>query len=1105
MVSAEGIDEPQCLNYLANKTCRTLSYPINHVDKGVITVCLYGTFNNISQNVELSNQTKSIKEMIQVNLFCKECLLKDVDINISCTRSEKCMVFLWDFNMNGGIIKLNDIFITFKNVLFEGIFIQNLFNLNVNGYNEIEFENSTLSCYGNVTCGLYLANISAKVVFLSSYVNHFRLSIFVKQLFLLFYNTNVSMPGIYVTVDTPEFLKVPAIIKVDKVIMAQNRTILTKNKISISIKQDYKYESLGHHVIFDLINPYVIINDSFFNGIHLAIQSERKYFKPHFFKLIFERSSFINSFHVGNGGILTIASDVQNSEVVVLDCIFSNNSALKGTGNIHGRGGGLYVAAKSLQLLMTDSIFVGNKASDLGLTIYTTEGVDVSIRNCTFQHTIYSDTIVQQSILFVKGKIMEFHGIFLVLNPRRESHAYPIDIFYVHEALNFNIETYCPKWYNYIIDYSSLSTGGYAIPDLKYICSPCTDNYYSFIQNNTLYYHGNENSTLSQDKEIYSCVQCPYGALCTGNNVMPRPNYWGYWYEGKLVFQQCPADYCCSGSSTCNVYNYCQGNRTGTLCGNCINGFSVSILTGTCSPNHMCGKNQWFWLVVILVAMSYALWYTLKDDIFHVFALFFVPCKLMNSICNRSNRHVDEINQESMLVKLKRFTKRNCHGNFDNFEMTSSKSEEPSDSSRQDNNRFNTNSSTGNCDENITIKDRDKPNNIDKGYFGIVTYFVQMAAAIMVKIEFSDIDKSESFTDKIVKYIELFLNMELTNVSFDGNPFDVCPVVGLTTVRKHLYKLGFLIGIYLSWAAIFAVTITVHRLIKKLSRNKLAVGKLEPMKLKLIRGLIEIIKYTYAGFCDILFMSLVCTKIGNKYVWWYDGTNICLEQWQVIIIIFGAVYAVPFPFTMVLGLMLLKQNKISHSVFIFSCLFPLLALIPMLIYTLVKKDYKLPKNSQLSEESQSIISVLQGPYKDDERPYICYWEAMVSVRRLLITGMTLVNYASIRMTMITALCLIFLVQQNYTRPFQVGRSNDVEALSLSLLLMTSMINLLKAFLTDSGVVPSGPIVPFFIGLEFAEKLFVLMIIIYIGIVEIKQRKGKRAAKLIIAVSCGYDT
>ncbi len=51
------------------------------------------------------------------------------------------------------------------------------------------------------------------------------------------------------------------------------------------------------------------------------------------------------------------------------------------------------------------------------------------------------------------------------------------------------------------------------------------------------------------------------------------------------------------------------------------------------------------------------------------------------------------------------------------------------------------------------VEGENNEDDVDKGYFGIVTYYVQMAAVIMIQIEFSDIDKSESFLDKMVNNI----------------------------------------------------------------------------------------------------------------------------------------------------------------------------------------------------------------------------------------------------------------------------------------------------------------------------------------------------------------
>ncbi len=943
--------------------------------------------------------------------------------------------------------------------------------------------------------------------------------------------------------------KIPAIIEFNKVKAVGNKV---SKDIPKRVKRNVESKPTNYLILLELTNPYVVIKESHFVGIHLDIQSNRKQFEPVFFVLLIERCSFISSHHIGEGGGLTINSEVKFSEVIILNSVFSNSSAVQGMRNVNGRGGGMYIKSESLRLTISDSIFQDNEASELGLAMYTTEGVDVSLINCTFQYNIDPTAPIQLSQLFVSGRVVEFQGVFQIFNPIPESYIGPIEIFYIGLGANLNIETYCPKWYYHLTEYTSVSTDIQVIPDVKYKCIPCSDNYYTVAREvNTLSFDGQDNMAISEklnvNKGIDPCKKCPYGALCTGNNVMPRPNYWGYWNEGKLVFQQCPAGYCCSGSdsTTCNMYNYCPENRTGILCGACQEGFSVSILTGACTPDSQCGGDLWFWSVALFATAAYALWYSLKDDIFsHAFGILrfaarvckqsdskihSVPIEigpanresssLQNSqlqdtgiLSNGIGDNADHIQNEVMGVEDKNNQKavdlpseavkyrtpigKQSTSNIDKdlVEMETSNKERLSITSFQNSEQqdFHITSSCVSDDVNhiqneaMEVEDKNSQEDVDKGYFGIVTYFVQMAAAIKIQIEFSDIDKSEPFLDKMVGNIGRFLNIELTQMSFD-----VCPIRGLTKMGVQLYKLAFLLGIYVSWAGLFVLVITAINVLQRGKRSKVFVTKLESSKLKLITGVIEIIKYTYAGFCGIIFMALVCAQIGKNYVWWYDGTNTCLENWQVAIVVFAVSYAVPFPVTLALGMKLLRDNKISTTTFVCCCLCPLIALVTMVVHIRISNGSEDKNDTVLSASSEAVISVLQGPYKDDMKHFTLYWEAMVSVRRLLITGMTLVSYASIRMITISVLSLIFLLQHVYTSPFEARSSNNVEALSLSLLLLASMINLLKASLTDSGVIPSGPTVPFFKGLELGEKMFIFLIIGYILTVEVRLRKHKK--------------
>ncbi len=622
-VSAKGIDDPLCLIYSSNTTCKTLSYPITH---GFESVCLYGVIYNTSESVEVFDTENTYG----MNIFCIECLLKDNDIILSCKNGKLCTISLWNLRMKGGTVRLYNISTTFRNVLLHEMFIQDYSSIYRSGYNELYFYNASLSCdlVPENVCGLYLGDIrSTKVVIVSSNLYNFKIDISVGQLILIIHDANITLPIFNIRVESFEYYIVSAFVQFEKVVAFRSIDSMYENENNAREKRKVGSESESDYlIILDVANPRIIIRQSQFTGVHLEIKSRLGQLKPAFFVLLLERNIFISTKHVGNGGALAVISQIKKSNVTVVECVFSNNSAVKGTSSVRGQGGGLYVEAKSLVLTMKDSIFSSNKATDLGTALYTTEGTIISIINCSFLDIIEPRASIHQAIIFLDGKVVDFDGVLQVSHPQPQLYVGRFDIYYFRLGSNLNIEIYCPKWYNHVMEYTSVHMGSKALTNVNYMCSPCNDNYYSTVlPNNTISYDGKANIShlekwiRGQGKG--NCIKCPYGALCTGNNMQPRPNYWAYWYEGVLVFQQCPAGYCCSSSdkTICNVYNYCSANRTGALCGACQEGFSVSILTWTCIPDGQCGRDQWFWIVVTLAAIAYALWYTMKDDIFALF------------------------------------------------------------------------------------------------------------------------------------------------------------------------------------------------------------------------------------------------------------------------------------------------------------------------------------------------------------------------------------------------------------------------------------------------------------------------------------------------------
>ena len=1017
MVSMQGEDEPECLTASRTTPCKTLSYALT---RGQNAVCINGTFHNVTEDIFVTNFEHTNEEN-EIVIVCKSCLLKDSKMTLYGSSGKAGHVMFVNFTIRGSSIVLSNTFVTFKDVVLEQVIIQDSEKVP----NQVYFEGSTLSCFDLETCGLALLNSTfVKCIIKNSRLTTFTLELNTEDLMLVINDTVFLQPDILVRVHSKAYLRVPAFIQFHNITVNPQSTIL--NTVSIPSRRKRSIETLpsNSEISFDLTNPFIQISRSNFHKTHLEIIASRQEFNQAYFLGDIRETRFMNSNHEGDGAALTITSYVLNSRLNIYSCIFINNTATKGFSSFKGHGGAASITSDSLDVEFRDSVFIDNKANDVGLALHTSTGVTVSVSNCSFHYSVDPISPIQEVLMFIAGKATYIQSNFQVTNLRPESYVGPINIFYVAIGNDLNIEIVCPKWYRHNEQHTALSSGSITIRDMRYDCAPCNDNYYTTsAAANILTYSTSGNTsavvTESIDQLENVCIECPYGAICTGNNVMPRPNYWGYWYEGELVFQQCPAGYCCSGtnSSTCNVYDYCEGNKTGILCGVCQKGFSVSILTGNCAQNSNCGNDDWFWLFAVLVALAYALWYTLKDDIF---ALAFGMISYIRRFCNQSKSKVkpealkpndgnsrENVNESTLSVKQKTHSAQDItvQGEADNsgLDITVQGVKDKANSSGHDIITVQGSADSSSPDKTSLQDEVDEGNDqdeddADKGYFGIVTYYVQMAAVIMIEIEFSDIDKSQSYLDRIVNNIAIFLNLELTQMTFD-----ICPIVGLTTVGRHLYNLFFLLGIYASWTGVFTVTIIILAIMHKLGKIEALAKKFDSFRLKLIAGLIEIIKYTYAGFCSIIFMSLVCAQIGNEYVWWYDGTNVCLENWQIVIVIFAAFYAVPFPLTLAVGMKLLKQNKISPLVFVCSCLFPLPTLFIMLIYICMSNRLQTPVTSDLSDAAETVISVLQGPYREDEKHFTLYWEAMVSVRRLLITGMTLVPYASIRMIIVTVL------------------------------------------------------------------------------------------------------
>ncbi len=192
MVSQDGSDEPQCLNYSLNAPCKTSAYPIN---QGFSAICLHGKFYKMSETIELSN----ITSLSMIHIFCKHCSIEYSEFNISCITGTDCSISFFDIELARSIFSSSNIYITFRNVTLKETCIQDLHYHdypfeNVN--NQIYFEKSSVSCTEAYRCGFDLANIATKVSLVHSELYNFRIDIKTSQLIFAISNSFITMPNI---------------------------------------------------------------------------------------------------------------------------------------------------------------------------------------------------------------------------------------------------------------------------------------------------------------------------------------------------------------------------------------------------------------------------------------------------------------------------------------------------------------------------------------------------------------------------------------------------------------------------------------------------------------------------------------------------------------------------------------------------------------------------------------------------------------------------------------------------------------------------------------------------------------------------------------------
>ncbi len=775
---------------------------------GVNYICTEGTLSPKTGNTTIGWNKKSKNATNDIYLYGNNCTLYNYTlVAVSSSFStfhvefQRNLIVLRDSILYLEKCELIDTLVTNDDILMQGSPV------------EILMTNSKLNCQNDYKSGfIFDGSIVLSLIIRNSQLINCRVDLQVQGISMEISNSVIQNSTL--NVKATSLLSVLSIINIkDSLFTRSGRSMPPTGGLSLA-----------------LFNTVVqLANCSFFN-MPIELISEKLHYVKQVFFLNVSDSVFSHSVKLGDGGSLMTISRAESSEIHLINSQFIENSAIKQDSIHPGLGGAVYIDGQSVNVSIIQCNFDNNVASESGTSLYISEGVSLNITNSFFSYTIRETDHSLPPLLKINGEIFTLNAEIKLVNPVRKLHNIKVDMISMTLTYNIDILMQCPSWYIHGLDYkrhSNTIIRNY-LKSVSYSCAPCIESYfYSLPESKRIIFIGHDvlwmTNGTDQTTDMESCNPCPFGAVCSGNDVVPRPNYYGYWHKGELRFQLCPKGYCCSGTkqAPCTKFDYCAMNRTGVLCGACQEGFSMSILNGVCIANSQCGQDYYFWFLAILAPLGYALWYSFKDDIFRLLLSLLsinIRSKQTKEKSHDSNNEADvcssklemEVSNFSEFEGLKR--RRFLGDSKDEFDDIS---QEKITNEGVKHVQELAKTSGVICNDNAQ----------DNGYFGIVAFFVQISAVIKITIEFSDIDKSKSVVDYLEDYIDRAVNFQVSKISLN-----ICPISGLNMKGKHMYSLLFPYSVFLAWLVLYTITYIVKHSIKTASYPK-ALKRIDQVQL----------------------------------------------------------------------------------------------------------------------------------------------------------------------------------------------------------------------------------------------------------------------------------
>lgn len=661
---------------------------------------------------------------------------------------------------------------------------------------------------------------------------------------------------------------------------------------------------------------------------------------------------------------------------------------------------------------------------------------------------------------------------------------------------------------NYKIRYKSVHRESSNTSFLHVACIACSKGLYTTVGSSTKFLNSKE--TIENQA---MCRPCPSGGVCT-KYVLSRDNFWGFTVITKqtndnvdshqhIAFIPCPETYCCSRKTkNCSSFNTCSHNREGRICGKCQKNFTLNYFSGQCVKQSSDCNVIWFWIIFTL--------FVIFQSLFHMYLKsFFVKIKEIvihfkhKLIKLRSPRHPSmSLSSSSSLSILDSNT----------VEMSNHINEEANEESECENTtaQIHQTESTQ-LPPNSTTQESSLQSNSGEdnksfaiymsGLKKIIFFFYQTIPLLHVTIP----SKNKNWLhDEMTTIIGLLFNFDFQ--------INLCPTSELSAIERETLHAS---PVFLS---VFFIMV-IKYLFSNLRKNRRYSVHVQLTEQHVIyernfqlRSKTAIVELLLVGFVVISGYSLNmvnCVSINDQKYLYKSGETVCHIWWQYVLLVFIAIWVLPFGIAIKVGTTMLHEKHIQPASFYHLLMFPLI-LLPYHSVKYMVGSYHLQDDSKEFEngsgdahtssnedadteinnnttdynssdinngsddveiERKELLEIFQLPYRE-KTP--CTETVFIYIRLALTIIATFIINPVPRLFITFPVLLAFLIYHDLYTPFRNKLLNSLQRVSLTGLLLLNTINLAWAYdyMNDVSSMPGWELISQILSMIQGVVLFI---------------------------------